>query len=64
MITRAKASVFKPKVYIGATNKLMKTNMPPNVTITLFNPGWTITMKKEINKLAENQNFNFSALLS
>ncbi|KAJ4720471.1 Retrovirus-related Pol polyprotein from transposon TNT 1-94 [Melia azedarach] len=55
MITRAKAGIFKPKVYVSVTSEPIEANVPPDVIAALSDPRWTKAMEEEINALARNE---------
>lgn len=60
MITRAKASIFKPKAFLSAHN-----NLEPSTTEeALSDPKWKKAMQAEYNALIKNNTWNLVPMSS
>ncbi|KAJ4702907.1 Retrovirus-related Pol polyprotein from transposon TNT 1-94 [Melia azedarach] len=55
MITRAKAGIFKPKIYSSIVRKHPETEVPKDVQTALSSPEWSQAMTDEFTTLKENQ---------
>uniref|UniRef100_A0A803Q5G6 Uncharacterized protein n=1 Tax=Cannabis sativa TaxID=3483 RepID=A0A803Q5G6_CANSA len=55
MVTRGKASVFKPKVYLGEAKWKATFEGPISVSEALLHPSWTTTMNDENKALIKNK---------
>ncbi|KAJ4711692.1 Retrovirus-related Pol polyprotein from transposon TNT 1-94 [Melia azedarach] len=55
MITRAKAGIFKPKIYSSIVRKHPETEVPKDVQTALSSPEWSQAMTDEFTALKENQ---------
>ncbi|KAM6584466.1 hypothetical protein CsatB_011468 [Cannabis sativa] len=54
MITRAKAGIFKPRVFMGHTHCNTETKEPGSVEEALSHPGWNKAMQSENKALKDN----------
>lgn len=58
MITRAKAGISKPRVFISKILEIALVETPANVYTTLLDRKWTQAIEKEINALKEDKTWN------